>query len=258
MRDLRPAPPAAPFETNARLELAERARALAAHHAGQGAEEVLRTAMTEDFPGRIGLVSSFGTEAAVLLHMVSRIDPYTPVIFLDTWKHFPETLAYRDTLVEAFGLCNIQTVTPRPASVKADDPAGDLHARNPDLCCHVRKTLPMLASLRALDAWITGRKRHQASTRQGLSLFEAQDRWIKLNPLADWTPDDVAAYFETHDLPRHPLEAQGYPSVGCAPCTRAVAPGEDARAGRWAESDKTECGIHFVDGKMVRGPLPKG
>jgi len=240
------------FETTARLELKDRAHGLSAQYADQSASDVLKSVIRTDFPGRIGLVSSFGTDAAVLLHMVSRIDPYVPVIFLDTWKHFPETLAYRDRLIEEFGLCNIQTVTPRPASLKADDPDGALHKRNPDLCCHVRKTLPMLSALRALDCWITGRKRTQAATRSDMELFEVQDRWIKANPLIDWTAADVAAYFADHGLPEHPLKAQGYLSVGCAPCTRAVQPGEDPRAGRWADSDKTECGIHFENGKLVR------
>lgn len=240
------------LETNTRLELKDRAHGLTARYAGQSAEEILRAAIRTDFAGRIGLVSSFGTEAAVLLHMVSRIDPYVPVIFLETNKHFSETLDYRDQLVDQLGLCNIQTVMPRPASVQADDPTGDLHSRKPDLCCHVRKTLPMLAALRALSCWITGRKRGQAATRADMTLFETQDRWIKINPLIDWTADDVAAYFAKHGLPDHPLKQQGYLSVGCAPCTRAVAPGEDARAGRWADSEKTECGIHFENGKMVR------
>lgn len=240
------------FETSARIELKDRSYNLSARYADQSAQDVLRAAIQTEFHGRIGLVSSFGTEAAVLLHMVSQIDPYVPVIFLDTWKHFSETLAYRDALIERLGLCNIQTVMPRPASLTADDPDGDLHARDPDLCCHVRKTMPMLAALRSLDCWITGRKRGQATTRGGLSLFETQDRWIKINPLLDWTSEKVERYFNDHDLPDHPLKHRGYPSIGCAPCTRAVAPGEDDRAGRWADSDKTECGIHFENGKMVR------
>lgn len=240
------------FETTARLELKDRAHGLSARYASQDAAGVLASVIRTDFPGRIGLVSSFGTDAAVLLHMVSRIDPYVPVIFLDTWKHFPETLAYREQLVEAFGLCNIQTVTPRPAGLKADDPDGELHKRNPDLCCHVRKTLPMLSALRPLDCWITGRKRSQATTRSDMDLFEVQDRWIKLNPLIDWAADDVTAYFSEHGLPAHPLKPKGYLSVGCTPCTRAVKAGEDPRAGRWADSDKTECGIHFENGKLVR------
>ncbi|MEL6914387.1 MAG: phosphoadenylyl-sulfate reductase [Pseudomonadota bacterium] len=246
--------PTSALETSQRLALRARADALCAQFGGAGAEDVLSWVLRRGFPGRVGLVSSFGTEAAVLLHMVARIDPYTPVIFLDTWKHFPETLAYRDALISELGLCNIQLVRPRPSAVAADDPDGTLHASNPDLCCHVRKTIPMLKALRGLDCWITGRKRGQAATRAALALFETQDRWLKLNPLLDWGADDVAAYYRTHGLPEHPLRAQGYPSVGCAPCTRAVKPGEDARAGRWADSDKTECGIHFENGKMVRRP----
>lgn len=241
------------LETNARIELREKAQGLTESYDQLAAEDVLKHAIKTLFPGRIGLVSSFGTEAAVLLHMVSRIDPYVPVIFLDTWMHFPETLSYREELVSKLGLCNIQTVTPRPASVLADDPDNVLHKRNSDLCCHVRKTLPMLAALRGLDCWITGRKRAQAATRSELELFETQDRWLKVNPLLTWTADDVAEYFKLHDLPEHPLKEQGYLSVGCQPCTRAVKPGEDARAGRWADSEKTECGIHIVDGKIVRG-----
>lgn len=244
--------PMTTFETNTRLELRERAAALSEVHAGRSADEVLKGVIGTDFAGRVGLVSSFGTDSAVLLHMISEIDPYVPVIFLDTQKHFPETLAYRDDLVLRLGLCNIQTVTPRPASIDAEDPDGTLHARNPDLCCHVRKTLPMMAALRPLACWITGRKRSQAATRTDMQLFETQDRWIKVNPLIDWSSGDVTDYMATHGLPDHPLKSSGYLSVGCAPCTRAVAPGEDARAGRWADSEKTECGIHFENGKLVR------
>ena len=240
------------FETSARLELRERAHEMSVRFDGHGAEEILRAAIREDFPGRIGLVSSFGAEAAVLLHMVAQIDPYVPVIFLDTWKHFPETLAYRDQLIAELGLCNIQTIYPRPAGLRAEDPDGDLHTRNPDLCCHVRKTLPMLRALRPLDCWITGRKRGQSASRGDVQLFETQDRWIKLNPLIHWSADDVEDYFERHKLPHHPLKEHGYLSIGCAPCTRAVKAGEDARAGRWAETEKTECGIHFENGKVVR------
>ena len=242
----------ATFETNARLELRERANGLTERYTEQPSEEVLRAAIRHDFPGRIGLVSSFGAQAAVLLHMVSQFDPYVPVIFLDTWKHFPETLEYRDLLIERLGLRNIQTITPRLAALEAEDPDGTLHRRNPDLCCHVRKTLPMLAALRSLDCWITGRRRAQAATRADLQLFETQDRWIKLNPLLDWTNDKVADYFATHALPEHPLKPQGFPSIGCAPCTRAVRPDEDPRAGRWADDEKTECGIHFENGNLVR------
>lgn len=241
------------YETSARLELRDRAYALTARYTGKTVQAVLEAAVNDEFAGRIGLVSSFGTDAAVLLHIISEIDPYVPVIFLDTLKHFPETLAYRDRLIEHFGLCNIHSVKPRPASIQAEDPDDMLYKREPDLCCHVRKTLPMLASLRTLDCWITGRKRAQAATRTNLALFEAQDRWIKINPLIDWTAADVADYFVSHGLPEHPLKAKGFLSIGCAPCTRPVRPGEDSRAGRWADSEKVECGIHIENGKIVRG-----
>lgn len=240
------------YETSARLESRDRAHALSIRYAGKTAQAVLEAAINDEFAGRIGLVSSFGSDAAVLLHIISEIDPYVPVIFLDTLKHFPETLAYRDRLIEHFGLCNTHSVKPRLVSIQADDPDDLLYSREPDLCCHVRKTLPMLASLRSLDCWITGRKRAQAATRANLALFEAQDRWIKINPLIDWTTADVADYFVSHNLPEHPLKAKGYLSIGCAPCTRAVRPGEDSRAGRWADSEKVECGIHIENGKIVR------
>lgn len=230
----------------------DHAHSLTRRHHGAAAEDILAFAITTEFTGRIGLVSSFGTESAVLLHMVSRIDPYTPVIFLDTQKHFPETLAYRDALITRLGLCNIQVVLPRLDGLDADDPYGRLHAVNPDLCCHIRKTLPMLAALRSLDCWITGRKKSQTPSRAELSLFEVQDRWLKLNPILDWEACDVAAYFRAHDLPAHPLQAAGYPSVGCAPCTRAVSAHDDPRAGRWANSEKTECGIHIENGRISR------
>ncbi len=239
------------FETTSRIALSKRAYGLSQKYSDCTAQDTLRGALKDDFPDRIGLVSSFGTEAAVLLHMVAEIDPYTPVIFLDTWKHFDETLEYRDTLIRHLGLCNIQTVMPRAEGLAVEDPDGNLHTTNPDLCCHVRKSIPMLQALRSLDCWITGRKRHQASTREDMTLFEAQDRWIKVNPLLDWTADKVPEYFAAHGLPEHPLKARGYPSVGCAPCTRAVRANENPRAGRWADSDKTECGIHFENGKLV-------
>ncbi|MFN3955457.1 MAG: phosphoadenylyl-sulfate reductase [Pararhodobacter sp.] len=247
------------FETLSRIALREHARTLCERHQDAPPEAVLEAAIRHEFAGRIGLVSSFGTEAAVLLHMLSRIDPAVPVIFLDTLHHFPETLAYRDTLCERLGLQDLRIVTPHADALQADDPTGELHRRNPDLCCHVRKTLPMLSALQGIDCWITGRKRSQSATRADLELFEVQDRWIKLNPLLHWGGTEVDAYFASFDLPGHPLRARGYASVGCAPCTRSLRPGEDARAGRWAGQAKTECGIHIEGGRVVAasaGPKP--
>jgi phosphoadenosine phosphosulfate reductase len=219
--------------------------------------DVLEEALTSDFAGRIALVSSFGAESAVLLHMISEIDPATPVLFGDSGKLFAETLEYQQNLSEQLGLTNIQVLRPAEADLSAQDPAGDLHQLDSNACCHIRKVLPLKEALEGFDAWITGRKRSQSLVRQGLRVFETdEDGRIKINPLAYWNSDSVKTYMADHDLPPHPLVAQGFPSIGCAPCTTPVKPGEDPRAGRWRGSDKTECGIHFVNGKVVRGPMP--
>jgi phosphoadenosine phosphosulfate reductase len=240
-------------ETQARLELKARVEVLNDRYRDMAPEAVLRQAIAEEFCGGIGLVSSFGADSAVLLHMVAMIDPRLPVIFLDTGKHFDETLRYKDELLDRLGLVNVIAARPGAAAVAADDPDGNLHKRDQDLCCHVRKTVPMIHALHGLKCWITGRKRQQSATRANLELFEFQDSWIKINPLLHWSAADVEAYFDAHGLPRHPLLAQGYPSIGCAVCTQPVAPGADSRSGRWAGSAKQECGIHFENGKIVRG-----
>jgi phosphoadenosine phosphosulfate reductase len=197
------------------------------------------------FAGRTALVTSFGTESAALLHLVAGIDPRTPVIFLETGKLFPETLAYRDLLTERLGLEDVRSVAPDAAALLAADPAGNLWRRNPDLCCRLRKVEPLERALHGFAAWINGRKRYQSGERSRLPLVERAARRIKLTPLANWAEAEIARYFSAHRLPRHPLEAQGYRSVGCAPCTTPTAAGENARAGRWRGSEKTECGIHF-------------
>ena len=126
-------------------------------------------------------------------------------------------------------------------------------------CCHLRKTRPLQNALDGYEAWITGRKRFQAATRAEMPVFENEGgKRLKVNPLATWDSTDISAYIDAHDLPRHPLVARGYPSVGCAPCTHPVAPGQDPRSGRWAGQDKVECGIRFENGKFVRGTEPEG
>lgn len=205
-------------------------------------ENVLRRS---GFAGRTALVTSFGAESAVLLHLVAGIEPKTPVIFLETGKLFPETLAYRDLLAERLGLEDVRAVKPDAAAMLSADPAGDLWRRNPDLCCRLRKVEPLERALQGFAAWINGRKRYQSEKRSRLPLVERAGGRIKLNPLANWAEGEIARYFAAHRLPRHPLEAQGYRSIGCAPCTTPAATGEDARAGRWRGSEKTECGIHF-------------
>ncbi len=210
------------------------------------AETVLETMIQDRFSGSIALVSSFGTESAILLHMIAQIDPSTPVIFLDTGKLFPETLAYRDALVARLGLTDVRAIRPSGAQLAAYDPEGRLWQRDPDLCCSIRKTNPLDDALAGFEAWITGRKRSQGGARTALEMVDTgPDGRITVNPLAFWDEGQINDYFERHDLPRHPLQAQGYTSIGCATCTQRVLPGEDKRAGRWAGLDKTECGIHM-------------
>jgi phosphoadenosine phosphosulfate reductase len=210
------------------------------------AQKLLRLAIEDLFPGRIALVSSFGADSAVLLHMVSEIERTTPVIFIDTLQLFPETLAYRDRLVADLHLENVITLKPDDELLAAEDPDKFLWARNPDRCCEIRKVLPLAKALQGYDAWITGRKRFQAATRAALPLFEAEGPRIKVNPLAGWTQANIDDYFKTHALPRHDLVAKNYLSIGCVPCTSPVRPGEDIRAGRWRDRGKTECGVHVA------------
>jgi phosphoadenosine phosphosulfate reductase len=221
---------------------------------GSSTEEMLRTALAEHMVGDVGMVSSFGAESAALLHLVASIDPSVPVLFLDTGRHFPETLAYRDQLVARLGLKDFRNLEP-DADVLAARDANQLRwSFDPDGCCEIRKVVPLARALAGFDATITGRKAFQAKTRNALPRFEVDTSdaagRLKINPLADWTKDDLDAYFAKHDLPAHPLIAQGYLSIGCAPCTSVVKPGEDPRAGRWRGWDKTECGIHT--------PIPDG
>jgi phosphoadenosine phosphosulfate reductase len=215
--------------------------------------EFLRTAITETYPRRIALVSSFGTEAAVLLHLVASIDRATPVLFVDTLKLFPETLRYRDLLVARLGLRDVRTIRPDAALVTREDPAGDLWRRDPDRCCTLRKVEPLAQALAGFDAWINGRKRFQGGTRATLAAIEQADGRAKLNPMADWSVEDIDGYFAIHHLPRHVLEADGFTSVGCLPCSAPTLPGEDRRAGRWRGQDKTECGIHLPSMPPARG-----
>lgn len=223
-------------------------------HRGASAQDVLRAVLCDRMAGEIALVSSFGAESAVLLHLVAQIDAATPVFFLDTGKHFPETLTYRDTLAATLGLTNLITLHPDEAELAARDATGLRWSYDPDGCCDLRKVRPLAAALLPFDATISGRKAFQSATRSNIPFFELdKDGRIKVNPLAQWTKADLDAYIAAHDLPPHPLVAQGYPSIGCAPCTSKVQPGEDPRAGRWRGWDKTECGLH---GETT--PLPTG
>lgn len=224
-------------------ELAERRNIL---HRKSDAQTVLRHALTDVQIGKIAVVSSFGAESVVLLHMVAQVDPATPVIFLETEMLFPETLAYQTRVADQLGLTDVRIVTPDRDAVLIEDVDGLLHQADTDACCDLRKTRPLAQALQGFDGWITGRKQFQGGARADLPLFEKEGRKIKINPLARWSAQMLRDYMDAHNLPRHPLVARGFASVGCMPCTTKVGIGESPRAGRWRNQDKTECGIHFA------------
>ena len=214
--------------------------------------KILRDTFVNGRYGKAAMVSSFGAESAVLLHMLAQVNPDADVLFVDTQMLFQETLDYQLSLAAHLGLVNVKTIRASEFLLRRQDAFGRLHLSDTDGCCQLRKIAPLEAALAGYDAWVSGRKRHQSDSRAGLALSEIAGGRVKLNPLANWQPEDIAAYFTEHDLPRHPLAAKGFGSIGCGPCTTPVAIGEDPRAGRWRGSDKVECGIHFEGGKIVR------
>lgn len=230
--------------------LAEQVAALNARFKHHSATSVMEGALRD--AGNIALVSSFGAESVVLLHMAAVIDPSVPVLFVDTELLFTETLVYQQEVSERLGLRNVHVI--KADDIAEKDPYGAMRFSDTDACCTLRKTIPLQKALAGYDGWITGRKRFQSGTRAALDFFEVEDGTgrMKINPLAHWAPEDVRAYMDENRLPRHPLVAKGYPSIGCEPCTSPVAEGEDPRAGRWRNQNKEECGIHVVDGKFVR------
>lgn len=225
------------------------ARRLNDRFGAASAEAVIAVAL-DRHDGRISVVSSFGAEAAVLLHMVAAFDRSVPVLLLDTRLLFPQTLAYQTELAAWLGLTDVRRITPDETA----DPDRSLHLRDSAACCALRKVAPLEDALTGFAAVMTGQKRFQTGRRATLKTFEfdASGR-LRVNPLADWSPARVQDYFDTFDLPRHPLVADGFPSIGCLPCTSRVAPGEDTRAGRWRGEGRQECGIHIgADGRVER------
>lgn len=213
-------------------------------YAALSAKRLIAASVHDLFPSSLALVSSFGADSAVLLHLVAQVDRCVPVIFVDTLRHFPETLAYRDTLIALLQLGDVRIVGPSAEAVQRLDPQAVRFSYDPDGCCAFRKVEPLDGAVAPFRALISGRKRFQAETRRALQVFEATGSHIKINPLATWSADDIEAYRLGHALPPHPLVAQGFPSIGCEPCTSRVASGEDVRSGRWRGFTKTECGIH--------------
>jgi phosphoadenosine phosphosulfate reductase len=222
--------------------------ALNAELRGASAQAILEAGLKREWPGQVVYVSSFGAESVAMLALIADVDRHVPVIFIDTGMHFPQTLDHRDAVAERLGLTNIRTLTGDADAIKAADPKKLLWKSDTDACCEVRKVRPLEPALAGYRAWITGRKRFHGGGRVQLPVAEFADGRFKLNPLVSWTPEDVEAFIAARDLPRHPLVAEGYPSIGCWPCTKPVEKGADPRAGRWAGLSKTECGLH-VDKK---------
>lgn len=208
-------------------------------------EQLLRQVILDAFPGRTVVTTSFGAESAVLLALIAGIAPATPVVFLDTGYLFAQTLTYRDRLVHHLGLTDVRTVVPDPDDLAREDPKGDLHKYDPDRCCRLRKDIPLETALAGFDVWISGRKRFHGGDRATLPRVEVDGRYLKVNPLADWSEAAIASTFAEAALPAHPLVEHGFSSIGCFPCTEPSGIGGYSRTGRWAGSNKTECGIHM-------------
>lgn len=212
------------------------------------AADALADVLRDPAFGMAALVSSFGADSAVLLHMASQISRDVPVLFVETGWLFAETLSYAQDLAAHLGLSDVRWLKPDAATLETSDPKRLRWSYDPDGCCDLRKVQPLDSALAGLDLWVSGRKSHQNRARATLSLFERDGERLKLNPLHDWTAADLAAYAAAHRLPPHPLVAEGFPSIGCSPCTSRVQAGEDPRAGRWRGWDKSECGIHKPSG----------
>ena len=215
---------------------------------------------TSTFAPDAVLTMSFQHEGVAIAHMLREVAPETPILFIDTGYHFPETLAYRDELVARFGfpVRNLTSAMPRPEFIARY--GDDLWNRDPDLCCKINKVDPLQLALVGVRAWINGRRRDQAVTRSRMSIVERlQGGMVKVNPLANWNSRDTFRYLTEHDIPTHPLFDQGYTSIGCLPCTRPVLAGEDERAGRWAGRGKVECGLHtFLEPNVDAGESSDG
>lgn len=225
---------------------------LARHHGLEG--EALVASLHHEFGNRLALVSSFGSESVVLLHMAACVDQAIPVIFLDTGRHFWQTGYYRSKIIDLLGLKDVRIIKPDTGDVAYLDPQGTLSGTDPDACCTIRKVRPLERALAGFDAVLSGRKRYHGDGRDGLAAVSLDGTGrVKGEPLAGYDAKAIADYLRDHELPPHPLVEQGYFSIGCADCTKPGGSADDPRAGRWAGQDKTECGIHVsADGRLVR------
>lgn len=240
------------FETETFEDPKDRLARLNAELRNASAQEILRAAISREWPGGLTYVSSFGAESVVMLSLIAEVDASLPIVFIDTGMHFPQTLDYKDEVIERLGLTGVRDITPSETERKVLDPKNMLWKTDADACCALRKVRPLEPALEGFGAWITGRKRFHGGARMSLPVFEYADGRYKVNPLANWSQADVDAYLEAKDLPRHPLVAQGYPSIGCWPCTQPAADPNDPRSGRWVGQEKSECGLHVERNERPR------
>lgn len=222
----------------------EKVSRLNAELRGKGPQDIIRAAIRE-FGRRVTYVSSFGAESAAMLSLIAEVDPGLPIVFIDTGMHFQQTLQYRDTLSAALGLSDVRTFHPVKEEVKAIDPKGVLNKTDPNACCEVRKVRPLGPALEGFEAWFTGRKRFHGGARAHLPAVEFFEGRYKINPLVELTQDDLKALVADRHLPAHPMVSEGYPSIGCWPCTVRPVDPNDIRSGRWVGFTKEECGLHL-------------
>jgi phosphoadenosine phosphosulfate reductase len=224
--------------------------------------EIIQWALCDSGLERVAIASAFQAEGTAIIHMAAGIRPEIPVLFLETGFHFAETLAFKERLTELLGLNVMDLTGEHTVESQAAAFGPRLYERNPTLCCELNKVRPFDAALERLDGWITGMRRDSAWTRAGTPILswtelDSGNRVLKVNPIANWRRRDAWAYLKANNLPHNPLYDLGFFSIGCAPCTRMVFPGEDERAGRWSGLLKTECGIHVDEANLQERPQPQ-
>jgi phosphoadenosine phosphosulfate reductase len=215
-------------------------------------QEIVQWALEDSGLDRMAIASAFQAEGTAIIHMAVSIRPSIPILFLETGFHFAETLAFKQRLTERLGLNVVDLIGDHTVESQAEKYGARLYEGNPELCCELNKVIPFNRALRKLDGWMTAMRRDSAWTRKNTPILDQYElepgMWlVKINPIANWTRREAWGYLKEHDLPHNPLYELGYASIGCAPCTRMIFPGEDERAGRWSGVGKTECGIHLVD-----------
>ena len=194
---------------------------------------------------KVFTTSSFQSHSIVLLHIISRIDPSIPVYFLNTGYHFPETIEFKEEVTKLLGINTIDLLPLTPKFMQKDNQGRLLFTSDPDYCCHVNKTIPMEEILKSYDIWITGVRSDQNSIRKKFKVEQkAPYNVLRFHPILDWTSKQIYNYRKEYSLPSHPLEAKGYISIGCEPCTRRLDPDMQERDARWYGLNKTECGLH--------------